>query len=450
MQRRGVLRRIACILNEPVMGFLALAAICVGAVPWLFALPPALERSLDAAGWLIIAAFALEYVVNLALARDRRAYLLNPWRIVDALIILAPLVSLLPFAPDALRSSPALRVLRLARVLLFGARARHGLAAGADMGIARAAPSGPPQVGELSPNGSARPLEWRELIAWSTRPDERWVHAANLDAAHIKEVARIVELPDVMVDAALRESSYPRLESSARWAAFAMSLPGFGDAPRTPVLLLVSERHLLSLSLHAVELQTRPGNQELPWGTRCALHVIHQVLERNEMLALRVEHELTSLETLSAQDSPESFFQTIFRLKRNLALAKGDLWRLRGLLGHLAGGERELPGLGDDNECLKRLAAQADYLHETIEKAHEQLLTLLDLHLNIASYDVNRFMRLLAVVSSLALIPTIVGGLLGMNVLGNPWPVTLAQVAFGTFILMLCVLYAFLAKGWLR
>ena len=89
-------------------------------------------------------------------------------------------------------------------------------------------------------------------------------------------------------------------------------------------------------------------------------------------------------------------------------------------------------------------------MHETIEKAHEQLLTLLDLHLNIASYDVNRFMRLLAVVSSLALIPTIVGGLLGMNVLGNPWPLTLSQVAFGTFILMLCVLYAFLAKGWLR
>jgi Mg2+ and Co2+ transporter CorA len=229
-----------------------------------------------------------------------------------------------------------------------------------------------------------------------------------------------------------------------------MSLPGWGDEPRTPVVLLVSQRHLLSLSLHAVELQTQPGNDDLPWGTRCALHVIREVLGRNEALALRVERELTHLETLPAQQSPESFFQAIFRLKRNLTLAKGDLWRLRGLLGTLAGGERQLPGLGGDNACLKRLADQADYLHETIEKAHEQLLTLLDLHLNIASYDVNRFMRLLAVVSSLALIPTIVGGLLGMNVLGNPWPVTLTQVAFGTFILMLCVLYAFLAKGWLR
>src|SRR5438067_817747 len=106
----------------------------------------------------VIGAFALEYGVHLALAPDRRAYVLNAWRIVDALIILAPLVSLLAFAPDALRSSPALRVLRLARVLLFGARARHGLVAGADMGIARAAPSGPPRVTELAPERKPRPL----------------------------------------------------------------------------------------------------------------------------------------------------------------------------------------------------------------------------------------------------------------------------------------------------
>jgi hypothetical protein len=31
-----------------------------------------------------------------------------------------------------------------------------------------------------------------------------------------------------------------------------------------------------------------------------------------------------------------------------------------------------------------------------------------------------------------------------------PWPVTLAQVAFGTLVVMLGVLYAFMAKGWLR
>ena len=42
----------------------------------------------------------------------------------------------------------------------------------------------------------------------------------------------------------------------------------------------------------------------------------------------------------------------------------------------------------------------------------------------------NRVMRVLAVVSVLGLIPAVVGGLLGMNLADNPWPVTLPQVTF--------------------
>ncbi|HZE61909.1 MAG TPA: CorA family divalent cation transporter [Burkholderiales bacterium] len=446
-----MLRVLARCLNEPVMGFLALAALSGGIAPMLFAMPAWLEQSIALGEWAIIGLFALEYLVHLALADDKGAYMRNPWRIVDALIVIAPLVSLLPWAPNFLRSSPALRVLRLARVLLFGARARHGLVAGADMGIGQKRPAGPVRVASLSVNDTEpQRADWRALLDWVRKPDERWMHAANLDEARIKEIAPDVELPDVMIDAALRESSYPRLEARARWCAFAVSLPGGKKMPRTPVLLLVCERHLLSFSLHDVDIQSRPAYADVPWGTRCALHVVRAVLDRNEQHAAEVERELRELEHLDPNHSPEDFFEDVFRLKRQLTLAKGDLWRLKNLLAMLAEGRREMPGLGGDNACLKQLSEQADYLHETVEKAHEQLLTLLDLHLNIASYDVNRFMRLLAVVSSLAIIPTIVGGLLGMNVAGNPWPVTLSQIAFGTFILMLCVLYAFLAKGWLR
>jgi Mg2+ and Co2+ transporter CorA len=223
------------------------------------------------------------------------------------------------------------------------------------------------------------------------------------------------------------------------------------------VLLLAGKEQLLSLSLEPLALQRRPGFDGLPWGARCLLHVIRCVLERNETLAGHAEQDLRRLEGLPVNESPEQFFEAVFRLKRALALAKGDLWRLRTLLQALANDRHEgavarlgLQGSDSDRAPLKALAAQADYLHETVEKAQEALLTLLDIHLNMASYDVNRFMRLLAVVSSLALIPTIIGGLLGMNILGNPWSVTLSQVAFGTFVLMLGVLYAFMAKGWLH
>ena len=97
-----------------------------------------------------------------------------------------------------------------------------------------------------------------------------------------------------------------------------------------------------------------------------------------------------------------------------------------------------------------RLAEEADYLYETIDNTRESVLSLIDLHINVAAHDTNRFMRLVAIVSTLGLIPAVTGGLMGMNLADSPWPVTLGQVAFGTLILILGVLYAFLAKGWLR
>ena len=209
---------------------------------------------------------------------------------------------------------------------------------------------------------------------------------------------------------------------------------------------------MLSLAPHTLDLQQLPAESgALPWGPRCALHIIRLVLARNEELAGRLERRVRQLEALPASESPESFFEQTIRLKRVLSTAKGDLWRLRGLLEMLADGRRLLPGLGpEQRESVAQLAEEADYLYETVDNVRESVLSLIELHIDIAGHDTNRFMRLLAIVSTLTLIPVVAGGLLGMNLGDSPWAVTLGQVAFGTLVLMLGVLYAFMAKGWLR
>ena len=59
--------------------------------------------------------------------------------------------------------------------------------------------------------------------------------------------------------------------------------------------------------------------------------------------------------------------------------------------------------------------------------------------------------RLLAVlVSAPVIVFTVVGGLLGMNLTGNPWPLTLPQVTFAVCLGMVLCLYVFFVKGWLR
>ncbi len=448
-----MLSRLAGVLNEAVMGFLALAALSLGLAPFLFELPPGIEQGFDAAEWAIVGLFALEYAANFALAKDRRKFALHPWRLLDAVIIVAPLLSLLPAVSEAVRSTPALRILRLFRILLFGPRIGHGLQPPAAP-AQRPAPRGQPQVSLLRPGDPApRKGGWDDLLQWAAAPSSDWLHASNLAPDRLVEIASAFGVPHVMIEAALHESSYPRIETGARWTALTVSLPSAGDAMhRDPVLLLVSANDVLSLAPHPLDLQQPPAESgDLPWGPRCSLHIIRVVLARDEELADRLERTVRQLEELPASESPASFFEQAFRLKRVLSRAKGDLWRLRGLLQMLADGRRELPGLGPDQRpSATQLAEEADYLYEAVYGIRESVLSLIELHIDIAAHDTTRFMRLLAIVSTLAVIPAIVGGLLGMNLGDSPWAVTLGQVAFGTLVLMLGVLYVFMAKGWLR
>ena len=68
----------------------------------------------------------------------------------------------------------------------------------------------------------------------------------------------------------------------------------------------------------------------------------------------------------------------------------------------------------------------------------------------MTSYEMNKVMRVIAVITCLALIPSLVSGLLGMNVLGVPIPVHVWQIVSMTFIMMGCVAWIFYKLGWMR
>jgi len=439
------------------MGFLALAALVFGLTPELFDVSPDQHRLLTAGEWIVVVLFALEYAVHWVLAPSKRAYMLDPWRVLDLVIIAAPLVSLLPGTPDAARSSPVLRVLRLARAVLAGTRAstrlrHHGAAS------TRPAPQGPPIVTRLAsdePQSTPleRPLDWAALLAWLGGTPRGWLHASNLEPARIEELARATRISRQLIETALGESSYPRLEPGPKWVTFSLALPQ-PDGGREPLLMILGDECVLSLTLYRSEARTPfvvPPPALRAWPVRAVLSVLRQALGRHEELVNRCERELRVLEDLPADESPRDFFERTFALRKRIGASKADLLRLRGILRSVAEGRRALPGLGEEERSdMARVAEDADNLHETADGVREALLSLLDLHLNVSGYGMNRFMRLLAIVSALALVPAVVGGLMGMNLVDNPWPVTLPQVGFLVFIIMVSMLYTFLAKGWLK
>ena len=455
-----MLQALGAVLGEGTMGFLALVALATAGASALFSLPPPAIRILSTLEWIIVGIFALEYGIHWSLAHDRKAFVRDPWRLLDLAIIVIPLLSLLPFLRP-LRSSPALRLIRLARVALLGARfgGRTARRPVEDGGLAE---SGQAEVGILREGRSSPERDDPDhLLRRLPHASGEWIHVSGLPPAKSGEIARAARIPEPFLRAGLEGTTRPRLEIFDSFSALFLWEPeaARGRPVRTSLLLITTARFLLSFSREGSDLQARtaaalarlglPDDGAFP--TRMTYAVLRVLIERYQEVVRRLDGEVRQLEEIPAREGGPAFFGDAFTLERELTAIRGDLWRLKGVTDSLSEGRVNVHGARkDDRELLRSIAEEAESLHETARTLRESLVSLMDLHMNVASFEMNRGMRLLAILSALGLIPAVVGGLLGMNLVGNPWPATLPQVAFGVFCGMALALYVFFIKGWIR
>jgi Mg2+ and Co2+ transporter CorA len=457
-------RLLAFLLGEAFLGFLAIIALALVLFPMLFGLSPGTRAAIDTLQWAIIGWFALEYVFAFVSAPHKAAFLRNVWRWIDLATVVIPLAALLPSVSRALLSSPALRLVRLARLVTLGVRvsgltARHRLSGPVDRKT-----SAPAQVTLMAdaPEFSPAPAAWDELIRWLRAPGKEWYHLAYPSRDQLAEIGRVAALPADFLEAHLLNTSYPHLAVAKKFSGVFLWLPemnGDSQVDRHGLLFLMAGESVLSLSRRPTQLVERISGpalspeeeaEKMPFSIHMLRLVLQQVIVQNERLVGSLEEQLHALEDMPVRESRPAFFEQSFRLKKDLSAAQADLWRLKGVIADLAAG-RVFPLKSDDlGEMLRRLATDAEYLYETVVNVRDDVLSVIELHLNIVSFDMNRVMRVLAVVSVLGLIPAVVGGLFGMNLMDNPWPFTLPQVAFGVGFAMILGLYLFFVKGWLR
>ena len=461
---RRLQRLLAWLLGEAFLGFLAIIAVALTLFPMLFDVKPGVAAALDTLQWVIIGWFAVEYVFALMSARAKTAFLTSPWRLLDLATILIPLASLLPTMSRALLSSPVLRLVRLVRLITLGVRVsgiavrRHGTQP------ADEATGGEGHVTLMAdaPEFSPTPATWEDLLKWLRAPGREWYHVSNPSREQLGEIATAAGLPAGFLENHLFGANYPHSASTRKHAALFLWLPEFtaaGHVERHGVLFVATANSLLSLArrpTHALERITASAPaaddeaEKTPFALRMLGVVLERVLQQNERLVDSFEQELRALEDIPIRDSSPAFFERTFRAKKELSAAQADLWRLKGVLADLAEGRLLAAEGAVPPEIFRRLTAKAEYLHETTTHVRDEILSVMELHMNIVSFDMNRVMRVLAVVSVLGLIPAVIGGLFGMNLIDNPWPFTLPQVAFAiTFGMVLC-LYFFFVKGWLR
>jgi Mg2+ and Co2+ transporter CorA len=458
-------RLAAFFLGEAFLGFLAIISVALTLLQMWFPLTPAGETLVDVLQWSIVAMFAIEFLVALAVASSKKAFLTSPWRLIDVATVIIPLFTLIPGTYDALKSSPVLRLIRLARVATLGLRLSGVVARERKRLAHEQEPSGPVEVCMIPAGAEGKPAKasWNEFLQWLKSPDsgQKWFSVSNLGRTELRTLAGAADVPATFLESHLLNATYPHYETEKNFGViftWLVEQPTRSPVDRNGLLMLISADGLVTIARHGTDLtklvegiRLDPDLAKLAFPLRMACTILQLVMEQNERLVTHCDAELAALEELPLRESRPAFFERTFKLKKELSAAQSDLWRLKGVINELAEQRSRLPGsTGAEVEFLKRLSRDAEYLYESIVNTREGLLSLIDLHLNIVSFDMNRVMRVLAVVSVLGLIPAVVGGLFGMNLIDNPWPYTLKQVAFFIGFGMTLCLYFFFVKGWLR
>lgn len=454
---------IVRVLNDAVLGFLALSSLFLMIAPLVFDLAGPGELALAAAEHVIVCLFALEYVSAFSLASDKWEFVSNRWRILDALIIAAPIFALFPFGPDALRSSPALRLARLARVALLGTRSGLGLSTLGQEPVSPVA-SGTSRVEVLALGASGmafEPIDYEDGLRRIANAEPAWLFASGCSQDRLAPIADALKVPEKAVQG-LFQASVPRLDRLEQFSTLFVRYPlppgSDGRLRRSPVLLIGTSDNVVVLCRDLHDLARRVEDRlpsidaSTPRMVRATVALIHEILGAYGEVVERLEISLLQIEADQSSLRDEAFLLRTSELRSDILRVRSSLKHLRKVARDLAEGQTSLPSTtGEpDRNAFLLLAEDAGDLSEAIEDVRDSLQNLVDVRLNVSSFQMNRVMRLLALLTALALIPATAGGLLGMNLQDTPWPGTLGQVSFGVGAGMALSLYLFAIKGWLR
>ena len=122
--------------------------------------------------------------------------------------------------------------------------------------------------------------------------------------------------------------------------------------------------------------------------------------------------------------------------------------RLLFVLLSLAGGRVHIPLSDEEKRILDAIYERAMGTEEMTEISVETVKDLISMHLDTVSNDMNKTMRLLAAITVMVAIPSVMGSLLGMNLIDQPWPWRLWEIAIvGATTTVILAMY-FYRKGW--
>ncbi len=458
------------ILPDSLMIALAVVMIPVILIPLFGNLPDSIHMTFRFIDYAILGIFIIEYLSKLILAPDVLKHFLSPWHLLDLLIVVVPVINFLPFVSSQLGiSSPILRLLRIIRTLAVGGRTldrrAHLTAPTLGMEPTKAPLSIQVIDGKLTNNYENVPLD--KLKKYLDSTSHTWADISGVSESDLDQISTILGIPKILLESELTEESYPRADYFEHYLMIFvriadtqvphkdLSLPL--SVNRTGLLVICHGQNIITLSLTRTDLFHQiiekakkvhsPGD---PIVITILYTILKYILERDRQIITGLEQELMTLESIPLKKRPANFLETTFHLRKEINPLVPSLSHLKEIVSVITSKRLPLEGFGKRHEeIFDILADEATYLYETSSEARDNLQSLVDLYINTTSFQTNRAMRMIAVITSLGIIPTVLG-LLGSNIMGTPWDIQLWQIFSVLGLSMLAMGWVFYRLGWLK
>ena len=179
--------------------------------------------------------------------------------------------------------------------------------------------------------------------------------------------------------------------------------------------------------------------------------ILDASLKQYRHIFMEIEQEVTLISNTPRSKLPNDFLERMYELQKQVTRLVSNMVHFKDLIGVIVSRKVPLEGLGEDaEEDFQNLLDQTSYLSDVGEDVLEHLKTIIELYINRSSFETNRVLKILAVITALAIVPSAVGGILGMNLLGAPYTFELWQVVVAMVFTMGLVGYCFIKLGWLR
>jgi Mg2+ and Co2+ transporter CorA len=457
-------------LPDGLMVFLAIVLVPVVLIPWFVNLSDnwlGLFRFID---YSILGIYILEYTLKTVLAQNVIKHIINPWHLLDLIIIVLPLVSFLPITSAGLSvHSPLLRLLRIVRLVAVGGRTVDRRIRMTNLGDHTASVKRSPMIikvldGQLE--SAPVVISVDKIPQYLQNKSNTWIDISSISEHDLASLSSALNISKLILESELEEESYPRVDYFENYSMIFTRIADYKilegenirlQVNRTGLLVICYGPNIITLSTTRTEAfdkileKARKLHSDQNTTVVTVLYsLLKHVLEKNKRIITALEQQLMDMESEPLKNRPSNFLETTFYLRKEVNQLVPALLHLKEVLSIIADKRVPLAGFNESHEKIfDILLDEAGYQHETATSARDNLLSLIDLYINTTSYEMNKVMRIIAVITCLGIIPAVMG-LLGSNILGNPWNIQLWQV-FGILgSIMIILVWIFYRLGWLK